>query len=109
MLPAVPPTNVYLEIPMMAIVNIRGDRLYHEHISWDQATVMKQAGLLPDHLPWNLPTPDKSFLKHLPAGATRPLQFAVPAAGKQTAMKMREKSSVPSNEMFDYKMKQYIE
>jgi len=28
-----PPTNRRIEIPFTAVVNIRGDRLYHEHIS----------------------------------------------------------------------------
>jgi carboxymethylenebutenolidase len=27
---------------------MRGDRLCHEHISWDQGTVLEQLGLLPD-------------------------------------------------------------
>lgn len=34
LLPGVPPTGKHIEIPMMAVVNIRGDRLYHEHIWW---------------------------------------------------------------------------
>lgn len=34
LLPGVPPSGKKLEIPMMAVVNIRGDRLYHEHIWW---------------------------------------------------------------------------
>jgi carboxymethylenebutenolidase len=31
-LPGVPPTGKRVEIPFIAVVNIRGDRLYHEHI-----------------------------------------------------------------------------
>jgi carboxymethylenebutenolidase len=46
LLPGVPPTGRWLEIPMVSIVNFRGDKLYHEHIYWDQATVLVQAGLL---------------------------------------------------------------
>ncbi len=30
----------------MAIVKFRGDKLYHEHIYWDQASVLVQIGLL---------------------------------------------------------------
>ena len=30
----------------MAIVNFRGDKLYHEHIYWDQASVLVQIGKL---------------------------------------------------------------
>jgi carboxymethylenebutenolidase len=29
---------------------MRGDRLCHEHISWDQGTVLKQLGLLPEYV-----------------------------------------------------------
>ncbi len=36
----------------MAIVNFRGDKLYHEHIYWDQASVLLQIGVLdPKGLP----------------------------------------------------------
>lgn len=35
---------------MVAVVNVRGDRLYHEHIWWDQAGLLLQAGLLPTHV-----------------------------------------------------------
>ncbi|KLT38962.1 hypothetical protein CC85DRAFT_288991 [Cutaneotrichosporon oleaginosum] len=34
LLPGVPATGNKIELPMMAVVNIRGDRLYHEHIWW---------------------------------------------------------------------------
>lgn len=43
-----PPTGKLLEVPFTAIVNIRGDRLFHEHIAWDQATLLRQLGLLPE-------------------------------------------------------------
>lgn len=46
MLPGVKPTGKYVEIPLVAIVNFRGDKLYHEHIYWDQASVLVQIGLL---------------------------------------------------------------
>ena len=52
MLPGVPPTGRYVEIPLVAIVNFRGDKLYHEHIYWDQASVLVQIGVLdPKGLP----------------------------------------------------------
>jgi len=52
LLPNVAPTGKYLEVPMIAVVNFRGAKLYHEHIWWDQATVLVQAGLLdPSGLP----------------------------------------------------------
>lgn len=52
MLPGVRPTGKYVEIPLVAIVCFRGDKLYHEHIYWDQASVLVQIGLLD---PANLP------------------------------------------------------
>ncbi|MBV8737882.1 MAG: dienelactone hydrolase family protein [Alphaproteobacteria bacterium] len=52
MLPGVPPTGRHVEIPLVAIVGFRGDKLYHEHIYWDQASVLVQIGLLdPKGLP----------------------------------------------------------
>src|SRR5262249_44252872 len=46
MLPGIPPTGKYVEVPTVAIVNFRGDKLVHEHIYWDQASVLVQIGLL---------------------------------------------------------------
>jgi carboxymethylenebutenolidase len=52
MLPGVPPTNRRVEIALVAIVRFRDGKLAHEHIYWDQASVLKQIGLLThDHLP----------------------------------------------------------
>ncbi len=48
MLPGVAPTNRRVEVPLVAIVRFRGDKLVHEHIYWDQASVLKQIGLLTD-------------------------------------------------------------
>jgi len=48
MLPGVPPTNRRVEIPLVAIVHFRDGKLAHEHIYWDQASVLKQIGLLTD-------------------------------------------------------------
>ena len=46
MLPGIAPTNRRVEIPLVAIVRFRGDKLAHEHIYWDQASVLVQIGLL---------------------------------------------------------------
>ena len=48
MLPGVEPTNKRVEIPLVAIVHFREGKLAHEHIYWDQASVLKQIGLLND-------------------------------------------------------------
>jgi len=46
MLPGIPPTGKRVEVPLVAIVRFRGDELAHEHIYWDQASVLVQLGLL---------------------------------------------------------------
>jgi carboxymethylenebutenolidase len=48
MLPGVAPTHRRVEIPLVAIVKFRDGKLAHEHIYWDQASVLKQIGLLSD-------------------------------------------------------------
>src|ERR1700736_1529881 len=48
MLPGIAPTNQRVEIPLVAIVRSRDGKLAHEHIYWDQASVLKQIGLLTD-------------------------------------------------------------
>ena len=52
MLPGIPPTGKRVEIPLVAIVRVRNGKLAHEHIYWDQASVLVQIGLLDsDKLP----------------------------------------------------------
>ena len=46
MLPRVAPTGRKVEVPMVAIVRFQGEKLVHEHIYWDQASVLVQVGLL---------------------------------------------------------------
>jgi carboxymethylenebutenolidase len=72
MLPGVPPTGRKVEVPTVAIVKFEGDKLVHEHIYWDQASVLVQVGLLD------------------PAG--------LPVAGVETARKVTD-PSFPSNEL----------
>ncbi|TAK84145.1 MAG: dienelactone hydrolase family protein [Betaproteobacteria bacterium] len=70
MLPGIPPTGRYVEVPIVGIITFRGDKLVHEHIYWDQASVLVQIGLLD------------------PAG--------LPVAGIETAKKVLDPSR-PSN------------
>ena len=72
MLPGIPPTGRKVEIPTVAIIQFEGDKLVHEHIYWDQATVLVQIGLLD------------------PRG--------LPVAGVETARKVEDKT-LPSNEL----------
>ena len=52
MLPGVPPTGKRVEIALVVIVGFRDGLVAHEHIYWDQASVLVQLGLLePGHLP----------------------------------------------------------
>ncbi len=46
MLPGIPPTGKHVEVPVVAIVHFKGDKLAHEHIYWDQASVLVQLGLI---------------------------------------------------------------
>ena len=70
MLPGIAPTGKRVEVPLVAIVRFREGKLAHEHIYWDQASVLLQLGLL-----------DASTL---------------PVAGVETARKALD-PSIPSN------------
>jgi carboxymethylenebutenolidase len=48
MLPGIAPTHRRVEVALVAIVRFRGGKLAHEHIYWDQASVLKQIGLITD-------------------------------------------------------------
>jgi len=74
MLPGIAPTGRKVEVSMVAIVKFEGDKLVHEHIYWDQATVLVQLGLLD---PGNLPI-----------------------GGVETARKVQDKS-LPSNTLMN--------
>ncbi|KAL0769510.1 hypothetical protein CaCOL14_008818 [Colletotrichum acutatum] len=49
-LPGVPATNKRVEVLVVSIVGLRGGKLYHEHVYWDQASVLVQVGLLNPNL-----------------------------------------------------------
>src|SRR5436189_2593895 len=46
MLPGISPTGKHVEVPLVAIVRFRDGKLAHEHIYWDQTSVLVQIGLL---------------------------------------------------------------
>lgn len=46
LLPGTPPTNRKIEIVIVSIFHVVGTKLESEHIYWDQASVLVQAGLL---------------------------------------------------------------
>ncbi|EHK99474.1 hypothetical protein M7I_4631 [Glarea lozoyensis 74030] len=101
LLPGVPPTGKHVRVPFTSVVNVRGDRLYHEHIAWDQASVLVQLGLMPEYLPFPYALPNGQ----VPASGKR-FEYQVPAAGADTAKKILDKNSVPSNGMFDYQIRE---
>ncbi len=74
MLPGVAPTGKRVEVPLVAIVRFRDGKLAHEHIYWDQASVLVQIGLLKPE--------------------------ALPVAGVETARKAIN-PALPSNALFD--------
>ena len=51
LLPGVPPTGRRVELPFVVVVQFEGDKLAHEHLYWDQASVLVQVGLLERTLP----------------------------------------------------------
>ncbi|KAI0867124.1 hypothetical protein F4860DRAFT_456477 [Xylaria cubensis] len=101
LLPGVPPTNKHLRIPFTSVVNIRGDRLYHEHISWDQGTALAQAGLLPAYLPFPYALPDGRT-----PGPGKRFEYRVPVGGAETAAKLADAGAFESNGMFDYEIRE---
>jgi hypothetical protein len=86
MLPNVPPTNKQVEVALVSVVCIRGGKLYHEHIYWDQASVLVQVGLLDPKL---IP---KSFEGKLDR---------LPVAGAEAVRKVMNEDSEPSNELLN--------
>jgi carboxymethylenebutenolidase len=74
LLPGISPTGRAVEVPTVAIVKFEGDKLAHEHIYWDQASLLVQTGLLD------------------PRG--------LPVAGAETAHKLTNKS-LPSNRLME--------
>ena len=72
MLPGVPPTGRRVEVPLLVVVQLGGDKIVCERIYWDQASVLVQLGLLD------------------PSG--------LPVAGVETARKVLD-PALPSNEL----------
>ena len=83
MLPEIQPTHREVEVALVAVVCIRGGKLYHEHIYWDQATVLLQLGLLDLSL---FPAKEKGRL---------------PVIGANGARKVVDEKSVKSNELIN--------
>jgi carboxymethylenebutenolidase len=46
MIPCIPPTGKYVELPLVVVMKFKGNKIAHEHIYWDQASLLKQIGVL---------------------------------------------------------------
>ena len=85
MLPGIPATDKQVKVALVSVVCIRGGKLYHEHIYWDQASVLVQVGLLdPQLVPESM---KKQGVKRLPV------------VGAEGAEKVVDEESVESNEL----------
>ena len=51
LLPGIEPTGRRVEMPFVVIVQFEGDKLAHEHLYWDEASLLVQVGLLDRTLP----------------------------------------------------------
>ncbi|KAF2011129.1 NTF2-like protein [Aaosphaeria arxii CBS 175.79] len=86
-LPGIPPTKQKVEIVVVSIVGLRGGKIWHERVYWDQASVLFQVGLLdPEEVPEDL---KKEGIEMLPV------------AGSEAARKIMEFESEESNDMID--------
>jgi carboxymethylenebutenolidase len=52
LLPGIPPTGKRVELPHVVVMKFEGGKIAHEHVWWDQASLLVQVGLLD---PANLP------------------------------------------------------
>ncbi|KAK7719182.1 hypothetical protein SLS57_005917 [Botryosphaeria dothidea] len=85
-LPGVPPTNKPVQVAMVSVVCIRGGKLVHEKVYWDQASVLVQVGLLdPNVVPTNM---RQKGLEQLPVL-------------DDSAKKVLDEEAIPSNELLD--------
>ncbi len=46
MLPNIPPTGKYVELPHVVVMKFKENKIVHEHIYWDQASLLAQIGML---------------------------------------------------------------
>jgi carboxymethylenebutenolidase len=51
LLPGIAPTGERVELPFVVVVQFEGGKVLHEHVYWDQASVLVQVGLLDRTLP----------------------------------------------------------
>jgi hypothetical protein len=85
MLPGVPATDKVVNVAVVSSVCVRGGRINHEHVYWDQASVLVQIGLLNPKL-----IPDQFKKKGLKQ---------MPVIGSESAAKVLDETSQPCNDL----------
>lgn len=91
LLPGVPPTGKTVEVALVSVVCIRGGKLSHEHVYWDQASVLMQIGLLdPKLVPKGFQTTDKGREKEVDR---------LPVVGPEGTWKVADEEDGDSNEL----------
>jgi hypothetical protein len=86
-LPGILPTNRNVEIAMVSVVAVKGGKLVHEHVYWDQASVLMQIGALdPNNVPKQLK--EKGCEK-------------LPIVGREASRKLLDPDAVPANDLLD--------
>lgn len=91
MLPGIPPTDKNVEVVVVSIVCMRGSKIYHEHLHWDQASVLVQIGLLdPKYIPSSFKTSEEGKEKEVKR---------LPVVGVEAARKCADEKSSKSNQL----------
>ncbi|KAF2846812.1 hypothetical protein T440DRAFT_492386 [Plenodomus tracheiphilus IPT5] len=80
-----------LYLPFTSVVAMRGDRLCHEHISWDQGTALQQLGLLPEWVGFPYPVDGQEV------GEGKKMEVRLPVAGAETSRKLVDEGCEESN------------
>ncbi len=73
MIPDIPPTGKYIELLIVVIMKFKGNKIAHEHIYWDQASLLKQIGLL-DYTTTTNPTNNNNVLPIMGIEQSKKLQ-----------------------------------
>ncbi|KAK2793652.1 hypothetical protein FQN51_001163 [Onygenales sp. PD_10] len=94
MLPGVPPTDKEVSIAVVSIVTVRGGKVCHENVYWDQASVLVQVGLLDAR---NVP----GGFKEKENGNVEGGANGLPVVGAEEARKVLDEGSVGSNGLLE--------
>jgi hypothetical protein len=85
LLPGTPPTHRRVEIVIVSVFHVRGDKVESEHVYWDQASVLAQTGLLDPKL--------------VPEGMRRKGMERLPIVGAEAARAIKRGSSGKVNDL----------